>query len=360
MALSPPSSSSTTGVIQVLRSQSLFYSFPLVGVLLGVLLAAAPAGEPKRDAFYYNRLLGRGINLGNAFEGPSDYVRSLRLKASYFRTIKEAGFNSIRIPVRWSVHAADAPPFSIDSAFFKRIDWVVEQALSHGLIAVINVHHYDEMNQEPANQLPRLKALWRQIANRYQNRSERLYFELLNEPRDELVDERWQETVAELLRVIRESNPTRAVIVATSPWNGLDYLTKLKLPERDRRLIVSFHYYDPFRFTHQGAEWVTGSNDWKGTTWEGTAEQQDKLENDFDRAARWSEQSKRPLYLGEFGAFGAADMASRARWTRTVAREAERRGFSWSYWEFFSGFGAYNMKAKAWREPLLRALMGGP
>ena len=56
------------------------------------------------------------------------------------------------------------------------------------------------------------------------------------------------------------------------------------------------------------------------------------------------------MFLGEFGAFQGADMESRAQWTRFVAREAEKCGFSWAYWEFCSGFGAYDPKAESWRD----------
>ena len=81
---------------------------------------------------------------------------------------------------------------------------------------------------------------------------------------------------------------------------------------------------------------------------------------DFLQAARnirVRERNARPLNVGEFGAYEVGDMASRARWTRAVVEEAERRGFSWTYWEFCSGFGAYDPIADAWREPLLQALM---
>jgi endoglucanase len=63
------------------------------------------------------------------------------------------------------------------------------------------------------------------------------------------------------------------------------------------------------------------------------------------------------VFLGEFGAFSAADMESRSRWTRFITREAEKQGFSWAYWEFCSGFGAYDPQADAWREPLKAALL---
>ena len=61
--------------------------------------------------------------------------------------------------------------------------------------------------------------------------------------------------------------------------------------------------------------------------------------------------------FGEFGAFEAADMASRVAWTAAVRRAAEERGFGWAYWEFGAGFGVYDRDAGAWRQELLDALL---
>jgi endoglucanase len=82
------------------------------------------------------------------------------------------------------------------------------------------------------------------------------------------------------------------------------------------------------------------------------------MARDFDAAAAWSAKNGRPLYIGEFGSYQGADMASRVQWTTAVVGEARRNGFSWAYWEFCSTFGAYDPVALAWREPLLQSLMG--
>ena len=234
---------------------------------------------------------------------------------------------------------------------------MIEQALSRKLAAVINVHHYVEMERDPVNNLPRLLALWKQIALRYRDWPDNLFFELFNEPHDGLNDERWQETFPQLIRAIRESNPNQMIIVGPAWWNSVDHLSKLELPEQDRRLIVTFHYYQPFKFTHQGAGWVKDSAPWRGTKWTGTAQERENLRNDFEKAAAWARENRRPLYVGEFGAYQDADMESRALWTGAVVREADRLGFSWSYWEFCYQFGAYDPVQRAWRQPLLRALL---
>ena len=329
------------------------------GILGVALFAAAGISAFAQDdaAFRYNRLLGRGINLGNALDAPREGAWGVTLKADYFRLIKKAGFDSVRIPIRWSTHASTAAPYDIETGFFQRVDWAIGQALSRNLAAVINIHHYVEMNQDPVQNLPRLVELWKQIALRYRNQPKSLMFELLNEPHDQLDDERWQEVFPTLLKAIRDSNPDRIILIGPAYLNTVDRLDKIQLPPQDRRIIGTFHYYKPLQFTHQGAFWLNDSAPWRGTRWVGTPQERKELRNDFERAATWSKQNHRPLYLGEFGAYREANMDDRALWTRAVAREAEKWGFSWSYWEFCSEFGAYDAAARQWRRPLLNALL---
>jgi endoglucanase len=223
---------------------------------------------------------------------------------------------------------------------------------------VLNVHHYDELDKQPDSELPRAVALWKQIASRYKDRGDFLYFELMNEPHEELnKDGKWSEVLPPLLAAVRESNPNRPVIVGPPWWNGIWALPKFKLPD-DPNLIVTVHCYNPFEFTHQGASWAQGSEKWLGMKWTGSEAELKKLRDEFDQADRWAKEHKRPLYLGEFGVYEKADMDSRARWTTAVVAEAEKRGWSWAYWEFAAGFGAFDRTKGEWREPLKQALVG--
>lgn len=140
-------------------------------------------------------------------------------------------------------------------------------------------------------------------------------------------------------------------------WNIVWELNKLELPEDDRRIIVTVHYYSPMELTHQGTDWVEDSNEWLGTTWEGTDSQKQEISMDLDRAAVWAEVRDRPIHLGEFGTYCKADMASRVLWTAFVVQQAEERGMSWSYWEFGAGFGVYDTSRGKWNEELLNALV---
>jgi endoglucanase len=320
-------------------------------------LLAADRPDKERDAFHYNRLLGRGINLGNIFEAPREGEWGLTLRDEFFPLIRKAGFDAVRIPVRWSAHAQAKAPYRIDAKFLARIDWAVDQALKQELTAVLNIHHYEEMYADPRVHKERFLALWKQIAEHFKDRPDRLYFELLNEPHGKLDDATWNASLKEALAIVRASNPKRAVIVGPGMWNNAANLKNLKLPADDRLLIVTFHYYNPFHFTHQGAEWVKDSGKWLGTRWQGTPKQKQAVLKDLEAAAQWAKKEKRPLFLGEFGAYAKADLDSRARWTAFIREQAEQRGMSWAYWEFASGFGAYDREAKRWRQPLLSALV---
>jgi len=131
----------------------------------------------------------------------------------------------------------------------------------------------------------------------------------------------------------------------------------MKLPASERNVIVTVHYYLPFPFTHQGAEWVDGADAWLGTKWTGSNIETYAVDKDLDVAASWSAKNHRPIYLGEFGAYSKADQESRHLWTDYVARAAESRNFSWAYWEFCAGFGVYDREKADWNTPILSALI---
>jgi endoglucanase len=322
-------------------------------------LGLAPAIAPAADIREATKALGPGINMGNALEAPNEGDWGMTLQPEYFRAAKEAGFSHVRIPIKWSAHASPSAPYTIDPKFFERIDWAIDQALKNDLIAVVNIHHFDGLDADPEAYEPMAEALWAQIAERYKDRPGAVYFELSNEPHGQLTTERWNAMVPRLLAVVRRTNPDRPVIVGPGMWNGFRELPKLVLPEADRNLIVTFHYYEPFHFTHQGAEWAgPEAQKWLGETWTGTPEQLKELRDAFDSVASWAKAHDRPVYLGEYGAYSKAPQDSRVAWTKAVSDEADARGFARAYWEFGSGFGAYDRDRHAWRDDLLGALLG--
>lgn len=317
--------------------------------------AIFPGGWP--DAFAMNARIGRAVNFGNALEAPAEGDWGVVLHEEYFQNVADAGFNAIRLPVRWNTHALEESPYTIHPSFFNRVDWAVDNALSRGLVLILDFHHFTDYMDCAACERTRLLMFWEQIAEHYRGYPPELVFEVLNEPTNEVAAGEWNAALASALGVIRASNSERTVIAGPVDWNGLWSLQTLELPEDDRNLIVTFHYYSPFEFTHQGAEWAEGSEAWLGTQWTGSPAEENAVRGDFQFAAEWGSVHHRPVFLGEFGAYEKADMPSRARWTAFTAREAEALSFSWAYWEFCAGFGVFDSLAHGWREPLLRALL---
>jgi endoglucanase len=315
-----------------------------------------PTPAPQSASiFEANKRLGRGINLGNFLEVPKTENWAVPIELKHLPIIKQAGFQSVRIPTKWSDYADQQPPFSIDETFAKRVDSLIDQAEKVGLNVVLNIHHYYDLDKDPQGQQSRFAALWTQIAQRYQARGSFLYFELDNEPHEQL-NEHWNELLLVGLAAVRQSNPTRPVIIGPSHWNGIWALPKLQLPA-DPNLIVTVHMYNPHEFTHQGASWSNPEVRNIRDRSFGKAEEVDKVVKELETAAKWGRDHQRPIYLGEFGAYEKAPQASRLLWTQTVARDCERLGMSWSYWEFAAGFGVYQLSNDQWRKDLLTALI---
>jgi endoglucanase len=339
--------------------RTLLATFLIAWALFGIVHAQPtnmpPIPIPAPPALGFN--LVYGVNLGNMLEAPKEGDWGETIHEDYFPTIKQAGFTLIRVPIRWAAHVGPAPDYTIDPAFLSRVDWVVAQAEKNNLQAILDYHNDDALMKDPDANEDRFVTIWKQIAEHYQSAPSSIAFELLNEPNGKLDAPRWNDLLAKTLAVVRVTNPTRIVVVGPASWNGIWMLPKLVLPDGDRNLLVTVHFYDPMTFTHQGASWIEGSDKWLGNTWQGTDAEKLAVTQAFDKAAAWSSAHQRPMYLGEFGAFSKGDMDSRARWTAFVARTAESHGFPWTYWEFCSGFGVYDPQAHAWRQPLLDALI---
>ncbi|MEM2673764.1 MAG: glycoside hydrolase family 5 protein, partial [Candidatus Bathyarchaeia archaeon] len=202
----------------------IFILFPvLIVVLCFVVLGNAYCGQLPANGHYMEPTLKmkRGINIGNALEAPKEGMWGVYIKDEYLSIIREAGFDTVRIPIKWSAHAEEEPPYKIDEDFFSRVDHVVSKALEQNLIVVLNIHHYDEIMQDPRGHKDRFLALWRQISEHYKNYPENLYFELLNEPHDSLTSELWNEFLLDVIRIIRETNPIRKIVVGPSNWNNV-------------------------------------------------------------------------------------------------------------------------------------------
>jgi endoglucanase len=186
-------------------------------IIIVILLLSATVTLAQDNTPTDTRDIARCVNLGNMLEAPNEGDWGLVVQHTWLQTIASAGFDTVRIPIKWSGHAERDAPYTIDPTFFARIDEVVGWALDAGLQAIINIHHYDEIMQRPAQEHERLLALWAQIAVHYQDYPDTVIYEALNEPNSRLNSRRWNAYQADVVEVIRRSNPDRRIISSPSP-----------------------------------------------------------------------------------------------------------------------------------------------
>ncbi len=327
-------------------------------VLLVLFIQIAIGQMPIHDL---NKKLGKGINMGNMFEAPSETEWGNPFKDDYFKRISSLGFNHVRIPIRWDVTARcqQTEPFTINATFLERIKTVVDLAKKENLLVIINMHHHEAIFANPDAQKAKFLSQWAQIATFFKDYDSGLLFEVMNEPNLNLTPDKWNTFFSDALSEIRKTNKTRAVLMGTANWGGLGSVSSLKIPA-DNNLILTIHYYDPFNFTHQGADWVNGSTPWLGTKWENTNLERDEIIGQFKYLKEFANQNNLPIHIGEFGAFSKADLESRVLWSNFLARWFEQQGFSWAYWEFSAGFGIYNPATGQYLQPLVDALVKNP
>jgi len=347
--------------------------------------------HPRDEAKTQPPLIGfmRGMNLGNALDAPKEGEWGVTLEGRHFEAYAKAGFDHVRLPVRFSAHAANQPPFRIDESFLLRVDWAIDQALSHGLRIIIDLHHYEALMKEPDRHEARFVAMWKQLGERYKSRPPSVAFELVNEPNGELKPGQLNRLLNQTLKTVRAANPDRIVIVEPYFWASAEHLAELTIPGDDPNLIATFHCYTPILFTHQGASFMgpeyqtvgivfpgppvhpihpvaaARAIDWV-RDWFDAYNSKGPEDNPggpkaiveyFDHAQRFVKRTGVRVYLCEFAAIDRADMASRGRYTRYVREEAERRGYGWAYWDDGGSMKAFDFQSGQWIKPIEDALL---
>jgi len=323
---------------------------------VGQLGQQTAASADRPDPLGQNKRLGRGVNVIGYDPLWRDRSKA-RFRPEFFPMIRQAGFQHVRInlhPFRDNPHPKQDEA-GLRPEYLQTLDWAVDQALAAGLLVVLDFHEFQAMGKDPQKWKARYLACWEEIAQRQKHRPPEVLFELLNEPNSALTPELWNQLLRETLAVVRRSNPNRTIIIGPGQWNNISQLEKLQLPPEDQNLIVTIHYYSPFEFTHQGAAFA-GRKDKVGIRW-GTERDRQAIRADFDRAQAWAEKNHRPIYLGEFGVYDRAPAEDRVQWLSFVTREAEKRGWSWAYWQFDGDFILYDIGKRQWVEPILRAII---
>lgn len=363
------------------QSQPLASSFPtatqwnkgVVGWNLGNQLEC-PALGTKNESTLITCLEG-SINAETAWGNPK--VTEKTIKA-----VKDAGFNAIRIPVRWQCHIVNEQAMTVDKAWMQRVKEVVDWCLNQDLKVILNTHHEKWLDSRPTyaykdENCRKFAFLWIQIASEFKDYDSRLAFAGTNEVH---IRDNWGKPTAENLEVQNAYNQTfvdavrstggnnicRNLIVQTyvcNPRYGFDgaFIVPLDLKENGNQYMsVEFHFYSPWEYAGQGTLdiWVDDG----------------RFKRMFDRVQKeWGSQGL-GITIGEWGVtnHGNASNADQVHenityYCKTYVSEAMKHGFSTFVWDnnsFGQGadrFGIFNrfkgMKLEApW---MLRGIMEG-
>lgn len=333
--------------------------------------ASGPSAHPAFEA----QPIRRCINVAAALEAPPGENWGYTIRVEDFSRIQQAGFDTIRLPVKWSAYTGPGPDYRIDPGFLGQVDRYVTEAMVRGLQVMLNVHHFDEFNSHPTQEEARLMAIWAQLSRHFKGREDALIFELLNEPHFEEVagvgDEDYSRPtgIARMNRInraltamIRRDHPERWLVLGSSQWGshypmieGVDGVRFT--PDYDPRVMTTFHYYEPLDYTHQALEFADYPP--YPRRW-GTQSDRRAIRKAFDDVAafRAREGQNMPVLLGEFGVSTESPVDQRLAYTEILRRESERQAMGWCVFDFASpGFGMFDTGSNQWDAALLGALM---
>jgi endoglucanase len=185
-----------------------------------------------------------------------------------FERVHEMGMNAVRFYMFAGTFDDDAAPGVFKDAGWRWLDDNVAWARKHGIYLILNMHVPPggfQSNGEghalwdvPANQ-DRLVGLWRAIARRYAHEPVIGGYDILNEPGVPRAKTEWQALANRIVRAIREVDPRHIVIVErvnsiAKQWTNDADMNFVWVD--DANVVYTFHFYEPFAYTHQFASWV--------------------------------------------------------------------------------------------------------
>ncbi len=322
---------------------------------------------PKNDAMELVSDMKIGWNLGNTFDASDCSWLSNELSyetgwqntkttKKHIQMLKDAGFNSVRIPVSWHNHLTDTTNYTISQAWLNRVKEVVDYCIEQDMYVIINTHHDIDKNYiYPDNahltqSKKYINSVWKQIANTFKNYDEHLLFESMNEPRLVGHNNEWwinasnadcKEAIScintlnqEFVNTVRATggnNKTRFLLVTgydSSPDGALNsgfVLPTDSVSTNKNRIIVEVHAYTPWNFTANSS----GSETWSSSN----ASQKREITSFMDKLYKTFIKNGTAVIIDEFGATDGNNLTSRVDWAGFYVSEAKKRGITCFWWD---------------------------
>ena len=332
-------------------------------IIISLLLSLSAVAKPFE--------LHRGINISHwlSQSGDRGEKRATKFTREDVKFLAECGYDHLRIPIDEEQMFDEQlnPEQEAFALLHNAIGWCKEFNLKVVVdLHILRSHHFNAESKplftEQAAQ-EQFYDCWRKISAELKKYPRSLVaYELMNEP---VADdpEQWNTIVNNCLKVVRELEPKRTIIIGSNRWQAYDQVKNLRVPEQDKNIIISFHFYNPFPLTHYRASWTEQKENPLKVYYPGyivKKEDVEKLSPELQKRWGWLARSYndintlekqilqaldaatamgRKLYLGEFGCLHGAGKDNLINWFRDVVSLCEKYDIGYASWDYKGGFG---------------------
>ncbi len=358
-----------------------------------MLTMTACSGQSAKTDGVNNFTIKRGTNLSHWLSQSRvrGEARRLHIQEDDFARLEQLGFDFVRIPIDeeqfWDEKGNKLPEA------WELLTNGIDLALKHHLrvvvdLHIIRAHHFNSASNkllftsEEAQQ--GLINLWYQLSDvlkKYSN--DYVAYEFMNEP---VADdhEQWNVVVEKVHKALREVEPQRTLVIGSNRWQSYDTIEFLRVPEGDKNIILSFHYYNPMVLTHYGAPWASigkykgkinypgimvsqedydaAPEEVKGELKQYTTQvwNKDKIREDFKDAIASAKKYGLQLFCGEWGVYEPVERELAYRWYKDMLEIFDEFDIAWTTWCYDGDFGFWDQRREDYKDkPLVDLLMSG-
>ena len=308
-----------------------------------------------------------------------------------FSLLHDLGFTFVRLPIDLGSVMDASRPDLLNPDKLAHIDRALDKILAHDLAVIVDLHSISIQASDASNYSgdldkdPQLQEtfirFWQSFARHLSGRDPRMvYLELMNEPVFAGHTQDWLPLQKRLLDAARQGAPRLTLIATSANWSNLDTFVQMA-PVADPNVIYNFHFYDPFPFTHQGADWTWDAvrplrkvpypsspeavkavvdsiedttikgylQDYGSQRWDAA-----KIEQTLQQAADWAKRYHVRVICNEFGAYKLYSRPEdRLAWVHDVRTAFEKLGIGWAMWEYDSDFGLVERIGEYSQSPII-------
>lgn len=296
--------------------------------------------------------------------------------ADFYKELWEKGFDHIRVPVafdaenpwtgQWPDHAYfdENGNLTPTEEYIEIIDTIIDYALDANLFVMLDVHGYEgkvygeeATGERLETSMKNYISIWTYLADRYQDKSNKLIYELYNEP---VMDaDSLEEFMYKGVEIVRNIDEDRTVFVTyeSASYHAMsgEHPEMIEEFKKDPNIWFTCHNYFPYEFTIENNR--THVDHYGQPVYYPFNEDMDfSLTNSIMAIAEDELKNGIDYWVGEWGAYDNVALEDRVAYCKRSAELYRKLGIAWCKWEISWGFAMYDPYEDVWNEEILAAL----